>query len=335
MPEPAVAIVIPTRNRAKLLRETLDAVGAQAFTDWECLVIDDGSVDGTAEDVVRRAAQDPRFRFFVRHDGAPGANACRNLGIRQSQADLIMLLDSDDLLAPMCLSTRVAMMRRNPDADFVVFDGDVFRERIGDLHRRFDMGCAGADLDRFLALDPPWDVTGPIWRKSLLNTLGGFDEHLTSWQDIDLHIRALAAAPRYFRERVVDHHIRWKANEDRTSHKKAFSTDMFENCEACVGKWRRALEAGRSATPARDEAIAGIAFHLAEQWALQGHPSRGQRVWRVATDFGIAGGHLVAGRLFLIAMAAPLASTTAFRGLLRRWKVSARLMPPTRNQDSR
>lgn len=326
---PEVAVVVPTRDRAALLAETLDSVAAQTFTDWECLIVDDGSSDSTPHDVSRRAKSDLRFRYVPRRGNPSGANACRNLGLSASRAALLVFLDSDDLLEPACLAQRVSLMQRNDDLSFAVFDAGVFHDRPGDLGRAFDLGAGGDDLDRFLALDPPWHTTGPIWRREALERIGAWNEQLTSWQDIDLHIRALAAGLSYVRHRSMDHHVRWRPSPDRISHRKAFDQRMFENCEPCPDAWRQALATGGAATPARDEAIAGVAFHLAEQWALRRQPGRGREVWRRVRRLGVARGHLELGTFFLFAMATRLSSSSVFRGLLRRWKIMARLMRPT------
>ena len=79
---PAVAVITPTRNRARLLQETLDSVAAQSFADWEHIVVDDGSDDGTAQIMAARTAADPRFSYIVRQGPTSGANACRNIGIK-------------------------------------------------------------------------------------------------------------------------------------------------------------------------------------------------------------------------------------------------------------
>lgn len=325
--EPHISVVIPTLNRLPLLNEALDSLAAQTFPDWECVVVDDGSSDGTAEEMARRHARDARCRFVVRGGGRRGANACRNAGIRASRADLIVFLDSDDLLAPHCLDRRVEAMRDNADLDYAVFDGDVFHDVVGDLRRTFDMGQRSDDLDRFLALEPPWDTSAPIWRKRTLEALGGWDEDLLSWQDIDLHIRALAAGLRYRRRHDVDHHIRWKISDDRTSRRKAYDTRLFENCEPCAAKWRRALADGGVLSAAREKALAGVVFHLAEHWA--GYDvKRAWRFWGSARVFGISIPHIVCGDVFLAAMSTSVAGTTQFRGLLRRWKALARIMAP-------
>ena len=120
-------MITPTRNRAKLLAQTLDSVAAQTLADWEHLVVDDGSDDGTAELMAARTAADPRVSYIVRQSPLAGANVCRNIGIRAARAPLVVLLDSDDLLEPDCLARRVALMSRNLDLDFATFQGGVFQ----------------------------------------------------------------------------------------------------------------------------------------------------------------------------------------------------------------
>ena len=130
---PMVAIITPTKNRLELLCETMNSVQAQTFDAWEHIVVDDGSDDGTAEEVLRRNAADHRVRYLPRTGQRSGANVCRNQGISAASADLIVFLDSDDLLRPGCLERRVEIMQRNPDLDFAVFPSGVFIEKFGDL----------------------------------------------------------------------------------------------------------------------------------------------------------------------------------------------------------
>src|SRR5208282_5999487 len=127
-----VTIVTPTKNRFKLLCEAMDSVQQQSFSDWEHIIVDDGSDDGSIEEVERRAAADPRIRNIRRSGEKAGANVCRNIGIRAARGEFVMLLDSDDLIEQHCLAQRVSAMQRNPDLDFAVFPGHVFTEKIGD-----------------------------------------------------------------------------------------------------------------------------------------------------------------------------------------------------------
>jgi hypothetical protein len=190
--KPSVSIVIPVFNRADLIVENLDSLIRQTFPEWEALVVDDGSTDATCDVINRLAAADPRIRL-IRRDRAPkGANTCRNIGLAAARADLVIFLDSDDLLAPGCLQQRTKVMRENPGLPFAIFQGTAFFHTPGDTDQIWNQPGPGSDLDHFLRGNSVWQTAGPIWSKTILQELGGFDEDLGCWQDVDLHIRALS-----------------------------------------------------------------------------------------------------------------------------------------------
>src|SRR5262245_1576851 len=110
-----VSVVTPTKNRVKLLFEAINSVVKQTFANWEHIIIDDGSDDGTAKEVAARAEVDPRIRYVRRAGEWAGANVCRNIGLKESRSELIVFLDSDDALRPHCLQRRVEVMQRNAD----------------------------------------------------------------------------------------------------------------------------------------------------------------------------------------------------------------------------
>src|SRR5438045_7898820 len=94
------SIVIPTYNRSELLREALESVFAQTFTDYEVVAVDDGSTDETVQ-VLRSYGQ--QVRFFRQENKGPGA--ARNLGLTQARGEYVAFLDSDDLWFPWTLAT--------------------------------------------------------------------------------------------------------------------------------------------------------------------------------------------------------------------------------------
>lgn len=275
-----VSVITPTKNRRKLLCETIDSVQAQSLAAWEHIVVDDGSDDGTAQEVVRRAEADPRVRYIKRASGESGANVCRNIGIRESRGSLIVFLDSDDLLTPECLERRVAVMARNQDVEFVTFQAGVFEILPGDLGRQLDPEQVGDDLLRFLFFECPWQTTAPIWRRSALDQLGGFDESLPSWQDVDLHIRALASGLRYLRFPDVDYHFRWQYESTKTSVEQRQSPRHLAAASRMLEKFERVVQEGPGMNWVRQRALCSLYFLVAEHWVVAGNLSAALSSWR-------------------------------------------------------
>jgi glycosyltransferase involved in cell wall biosynthesis len=89
-----ISVIIPVYNTARYLAECLDSVAAQDFDDWECLIVDDGSSDGSGAICDEYAAGDARFRVF--HTANSGVSAARNLGIGHARGSFLAFIDSDD-----------------------------------------------------------------------------------------------------------------------------------------------------------------------------------------------------------------------------------------------
>jgi peptidoglycan/xylan/chitin deacetylase (PgdA/CDA1 family)/GT2 family glycosyltransferase len=114
-----VSIIIPTYNRSEMLLRTLESVKRQTHREWEAIVIDDGSTDGTSR-LFEPGVQDGRIRY-IRQENA-GVSAARNTGLRAAQGDFIAFLDSDDLWRPWKLEVQVTALQANPDVGMVWTD---------------------------------------------------------------------------------------------------------------------------------------------------------------------------------------------------------------------
>lgn len=112
--QPLVSIVTPNYNGAKYLRETLESVLAQTYTNWELIVVDDGSTDDSLELV--RSFDEPRFRVFVNERNS-GAAVSRNVAIEAARGKYIAFLDGDDLWDEKKLERQIAFMQEK-DAAF-------------------------------------------------------------------------------------------------------------------------------------------------------------------------------------------------------------------------
>lgn len=108
MNQPLVSIIIPTYNRAHLIGETLDSVLAQTYQNWECIIVDDGSTDGTEALLATYCEKDNRFQYHHRPNIRPkGANACRNYGFELSKGEYINWFDDDDVMLEDFLKVKV------------------------------------------------------------------------------------------------------------------------------------------------------------------------------------------------------------------------------------
>ena len=189
---PLVSIVIPTFNRAHLISETLDSIIAQTHTNWECIVVDDGSTDETINVLKAYVEKDKRFQLHKRPTHKlKGANACRNFGFKKSKGEYLIFLDSDDLLENTCLETRVKIFGMNINSDFLVFKMGEFKKAQFSDNKLIVESNVYSDIKGFLNQNYPWNITGPIWKRNFLDDNLNFDERLTRFQDIDFHIRVL------------------------------------------------------------------------------------------------------------------------------------------------
>ncbi len=326
LPTKRVSIVVPTKNRAQLLKETIQSVLLQTSPCWELVIIDDGSTDDTAEMMADFVQHDNRIRFLRREGDVVGANVCRNQGARVAQADWIMFLDSDDLLAENCVENRIRWLERNQDLDFIVCHADAFLDKPGDLNRPASCFKHEGDLDRFLFFDLPWLVTGPTWRKSTFLKIGGFNESIPSWQDIELHVRAILSGSVYLNLPSVDYHVRWQNDSSKTSLQQGRSEQHLLRGERTIDGFEQLLCSHGEATWSRLRAIAGLRFIIAEHWANQKRWSDAKRVWRVIKrSHAYSPSLYFGGKLVLLLKRLRLAEISLVKRCIHYWKGFVRL----------
>lgn len=116
-----VSIVVPFCNSAKFLRETLDSVLAQTFENWELVLMDDGSADGSTQIAQEYAAQYPNKIRYYDHPGHANFRAARtrNIGARLARGEFLAFLDSDDIWLPNKLEDQVKLLREYPEVGLV------------------------------------------------------------------------------------------------------------------------------------------------------------------------------------------------------------------------
>lgn len=127
--QPKVTIIMATYNRAHLIEETLESIVNQTYTDWECLIIDDGGTDNTEEVIKNWLHKDARFTYSKRslnhQKGLPG---CRNQGIELAKGEFIIFFDDDDIVHPQNLELCLKYFEQY-DKDFVHYSKKNFKTR--------------------------------------------------------------------------------------------------------------------------------------------------------------------------------------------------------------
>jgi len=194
-----ISIIIPTFNRVSLIGETLDSIIAQTFTNWECLVVDDGSVDRTEELLKFYTELDPRIQFHKRPaNRKKGANSCRNYGFEISQGTYINWFDSDDLMHPEKLGLQFNQLSGSNFnlcvCQSLVFENDIKKT----LGRRFENLLSENILYDYLRMKIGWLTQEPLWsRKFVLKLPKIFNEDLLAAQEWEFHARALSLMDTY------------------------------------------------------------------------------------------------------------------------------------------
>lgn len=135
--KPLITIIIPTYNRASIIGGTIDSIINQSYINWECLIIDDLSIDYTKELIEFYVEKDSRIKYFTRPSNwESGANSCRNYGLDRSNGVFINWFDSDDIMAREFLELKCKFLIQS-NSDFVVSKTIYFN---GVLHTNIDYG---------------------------------------------------------------------------------------------------------------------------------------------------------------------------------------------------
>ena len=127
MISPTLTIIMATYNRAHFIVEPLKSIQAQTFSDWECLIIDDGGTDNTKEVITSILEQDQRFQYVKRPDSyVKGLPGCRNYGLDLAQGKYIIFFDDDDIVHPENLKIGIEVVETN-NVDFCHYQKLSFR----------------------------------------------------------------------------------------------------------------------------------------------------------------------------------------------------------------
>lgn len=185
-----VSVIITTRNRCELLMRAVKSVREQTFTDFECVIVDDGSTDETAECVSQAIKSDKRFAYIkIEPKDSRGGNYARNRGIQATTGEYVAFLDDDDMWLPEKLELQSRFLDEHRQIGLVYCQ--VIRDYAKEGIRKKivpDMSYRG-DCSKKVFTHIPCTTSTMMVRRSVLKKTGLFDEKMKFWQEYDLCIR--------------------------------------------------------------------------------------------------------------------------------------------------
>jgi glycosyltransferase involved in cell wall biosynthesis len=206
---PLVSVVIPCHRQARFLAEAVESALAQEHGPMEVVVVDDGSPDATAA----VASRYPGVRYLRQANA--GLSAARNAGLRVCTGEFVVFLDADDRLLPNAVAASLACFREHPDCAFV---SGRYHRIASDGSLIWTSGKHVIVQDHYLEL-LRWNYVGMhaavMYRRAVVETLGGFDPGLGSCEDYDLYLRIAREHPLACHGQVVAEYRQHDANMSR------------------------------------------------------------------------------------------------------------------------
>jgi glycosyltransferase involved in cell wall biosynthesis len=265
---PLISVVVPAHNARLFIGETVSSIQRQTLGDWECVVIDDGSADGTFEEAQAAIAGDLRFRVIQQK--CQGASAARNRGFAECSAHsaFVTFMDADDVWIPGALQILVDRLKGSPNAvgahglaEMIDSRGHPLEEGTFSAFGRRRLGFRdGAIMEWPLGEPTVFETlvwTGPLYppglllaRRSAYQKVGLFDERMKLCEDWDMALRLSRQGPLEFLNDVILFYRRHSSNQSlrvrenrrvvRWLHRKTFfaAENSAEQRRYLVSGWR-------------------------------------------------------------------------------------------------
>jgi glycosyltransferase involved in cell wall biosynthesis len=198
--EGLVSVIIPTYNRSAFLKEAIESVIAQTYRPIECIVVDDGSTDGTKK-VVEEIAKtvDKNFKLLYIFQENSGSQVARNTGTKASSGDFIQYLDSDDLLYPKKLEKQVCFLNEHLEVDGVFGDWEMGAPGKKDFIEAWD----SEDMITQLLTERIIVNFSFLMRREIINKIGEWDISIKRNQEIDFQVRGLLEGAKFTHQKLT------------------------------------------------------------------------------------------------------------------------------------
>jgi len=207
--QPLISVIMPTYNRGGFISEAIESVLNQTWSNFELIVIDDGSTDGT-RDQLEKYGSDGRFKYIYQEN--KGQSVARNRGLKEAEGGFVAFLDSDNIWLPDKLERQVEIVNENQDCDIFYGDCILINEEGAEISRK-NMPRYSGNITKHLIKDNHVSMNTTLTRKKCFDDLGGLSGEVRVGDDYELWLRLSTKfrfkyTPGYFvKYRVMDDQI--------------------------------------------------------------------------------------------------------------------------------
>jgi len=200
-----VSIIVPSYNYGRFLEQFIGNLRDQSYSNWECILVDDGSRDDTERVALRLQATESRLRYLQQENAGP--SAARNRGLEECRGEYVQFLDADDFLEARKLEIQAGYLHEHPEVDIVYGNMRYFGEAdVGERPMaewgspnpwlRYPSGTGDAVLKDLLRVNLS-TPNAPLLRRKVLDAAGVFDPAMRQVEDWDFWIRCALSGQRF------------------------------------------------------------------------------------------------------------------------------------------
>ncbi|MES2315494.1 MAG: glycosyltransferase [Patescibacteria group bacterium] len=181
--EKLISIVVPVYNAEKYIGETLHSIVRQTYKNFEVLVVNDGSIDNSADIIKAFADKDSRINLINQVN--KGLSGARNTGMAQAKGEYIAIIDSDDLMLPNKIASQYAWLESHPEYDITYSNLYYFVDKKDGIYLYSMPHPSGQIYQEILEYGTFINPNTVFFRKKLYEKLGGFEEGMRRTEDLD------------------------------------------------------------------------------------------------------------------------------------------------------
>lgn len=242
MSEPQISVIMSVYNGEKYITQTIQSVLEQTFTEWELIIVDDGSTDLTSA-IISKFLNDGRIKYHHQLNGKQGK--ARNFGISKSTSNWIAFVDADDLWMPNKLSTQIAKIKQLNEEVDVLFTSTIYFDdnsnQISTLEIKEGFMEHNIMFPQLLSGENKIVFSSVVMKKQAFLKIGAFDETPNIAEDYNLWLRMFDNGYRFYgMEELL---VKYRIHEDQTSYPdsktfilsvRAFSLVKFTNLQKAI-----------------------------------------------------------------------------------------------------